>query len=508
MEKETAKWSALLGIGVTALTTGLILNFNGFSPVDQRNEPVVSAATVTKSDSEIKYPVLYKSINPDTSTYTVERYTKSDFLARAKYVVGDTDDYYGAYTQDVPLMGGGKQTYELNYVLRGNGDVTRVSQSPDEHPKDVYSQLTGFTRMSPNGDVLSLTFDPKTEKVTTATAYVKTGTKPTVTSLSDDGLIGKNSTLTHNEYDVNIKPADDATKTTVTDQGIDQPITVGPYTITLDKLGSFKVVHKASDGSTDTMTSNLNTEVMQGYQDRTGTFFPDYSFDTTYTKPTNNSGTTGGSTSTPPAGGDSSSTPIDNSTPVVSNNGNNSSTAPSQSESTDVATTSDSGTVVPGTSVRKGQAVYAVKSIYLYSKPDFATKYRKVYYPKQKRINRPMFVVTGYTRSKNGAVRYIVRDVNHTKKTDGKKGYITANKDYGVPVYYSSLPASKTVTVIATHGINTYRKVNLTNKVKHYKKGAHLKVVKIVKHNLTTRYIMSNGQYFTTNKKFVIAGRY
>ncbi|EHO45245.1 DUF5776 domain-containing protein [Lentilactobacillus kisonensis] len=44
--------------------------------------------------------------------------------------------------------------------------------------------------------------------------------------------------------------------------------------------------------------------------------------------------------------------------------------------------------------------------------------------------------------------------------------------------------------------------------VKSYKKGTHLSVKKLVKHNLTTRYQLSNGTYVTANKKLVIQGNY
>ncbi|MDN6453083.1 MAG: DUF5776 domain-containing protein, partial [Lactiplantibacillus plantarum] len=38
--------------------------------------------------------------------------------------------------------------------------------------------------------------------------------------------------------------------------------------------------------------------------------------------------------------------------------------------------------------------------------------------------------------------------------------------------------------------------------------GTHLRVKKIVKHNLTTRYQLSNGYYITANKKLVTQGTY
>lgn len=115
-----------------------------------------------------------------------------------------------------------------------------------------------------------------------------------------------------------------------------------------------------------------------------------------------------------------------------------------------------------------------------------------------------MFVVTDYARSTNGALRYKVRDVNHGSKTAGKVGYITANSKFVVPVYYQSVPKSQKLTIINKRGVNAYRNVNLTQKVKHYRKGTHLTVKKIVKYRLTTRYQLSNGDYVTANKKLVI----
>ena len=70
------------------------------------------------------------------------------------------------------------------------------------------------------------------------------------------------------------------------------------------------------------------------------------------------------------------------------------------------------------------------------------------------------------------------------------------------------MPKNKKVTVIAKKGVNAYKNANLTKKVKYYKTGSHLKVKKMVKHNLTTRYQLSNGDYITSNKKLVIHGNF
>lgn len=149
----------------------------------------------------------------------------------------------------------------------------------------------------------------------------------------------------------------------------------------------------------------------------------------------------------------------------------------------------------------KGSVVYAVKPIYLYQRPTFKHAERQAKYVKQPRINRPMFVVTGYAQSVNGRARYLVKDVNHHSKTAGKTGYITANSQYTVPVYYQK-KATK-VTVINPAGVTAYRQVGLKKRVTHYRQGATLKVVGLKHYRLTTRFKLSNGTYVTANRKLV-----
>ncbi|KRL20200.1 DUF5776 domain-containing protein [Lentilactobacillus kisonensis] len=142
----------------------------------------------------------------------------------------------------------------------------------------------------------------------------------------------------------------------------------------------------------------------------------------------------------------------------------------------------------------------------MYKNNTFKKADRIASYAKKPRINRPMFVVTDYARSQKGRLRYVVRDVNHHSKTYGKRGVITANWNYVRPVYYRSM--HKTLTVINPKGVNEYKNQNLTGKVKNYKQGIQLKVKGFVNHNLTTRYLLSNGHYVTGNRKLVISGSY
>ncbi|WP_214464576.1 MucBP domain-containing protein [Levilactobacillus brevis] len=171
-----------------------------------------------------------------------------------------------------------------------------------------------------------------------------------------------------------------------------------------------------------------------------------------------------------------------------------------------VYTRSATPTPTPTPVVKKGTVVYALKKIGLYSQKNFSNKTRKVWYHQKSRINRPMFVVKGYATSAKGHLRYLVKDVNHHSKTAGKTGYITANGQYTLPVYYAGAP--RKITVINPQGINAYRNAKLSGKSVHYKQGIRLTIEKIVKHHLTTRFVLSNGRYITANKKLVISGTY
>lgn len=163
---------------------------------------------------------------------------------------------------------------------------------------------------------------------------------------------------------------------------------------------------------------------------------------------------------------------------------------------------------IPNYAAKKKAAAYAIKAVYLYKQPNFNKSQRIAKYPKQKRINRPMFVVIDYARSNGGALRYKVRDVNHGRKSAGKVGYITADWQFVRPVYYRSMPMNHKIRVISLKGVHAYKNKNLTGRVKSYKKGTRLTVKKIVTHNLTTRFQLSNGLFVTGNKKLVIHDRY
>ncbi|MFT8493594.1 MAG: DUF5776 domain-containing protein [Liquorilactobacillus satsumensis] len=215
------------------------------------------------------------------------------------------------------------------------------------------------------------------------------------------------------------------------------------------------------------------------------------------------SSTSGGSSTGTPT-----TTPAATITPATNVPTNSSSSDQNSSSTTTTTTTTKPSTSVGPNIAVKGEAVYATKKIALYKNTSFTKANRMAWYPKQKRVNRPMFVVTGYSRAANGVLRYKVRDVNHGRKTAGKTGYITASHKYVVPVYYAGIPKSERITVISPKGVNAYKSANLTGKAKHYKKGIRLTVTKLVKHNLTTRYQLSNGHFVTANKKLIIAGNY
>ncbi|HJD98701.1 MAG TPA: DUF5776 domain-containing protein [Levilactobacillus brevis] len=187
------------------------------------------------------------------------------------------------------------------------------------------------------------------------------------------------------------------------------------------------------------------------------------------------------------------------STPSPSSANTTSDTATSSANTTSATATSSATKV---SVAKKGQAIYAVKKIALYTTPTFHKATRKVVYQRQKRTDRPQFVVKSYAYSKSGALRYKVRDVNHTRKTAGLTGYITANPKYVVKTYYQTNP--KRIKVINRWGVNAYRRKDLSGKQAHHKKGTILKVKAIKTHHLTTRLVLTNGQYITANKTMVI----
>ncbi|QMU07839.1 DUF5776 domain-containing protein [Levilactobacillus suantsaii] len=149
----------------------------------------------------------------------------------------------------------------------------------------------------------------------------------------------------------------------------------------------------------------------------------------------------------------------------------------------------------------RGEVVSAIRRIGLYQHPTFKASQRRQWYAKKPRLQRPMFVVTGYARSNAGRLRYHVRDVNHHSQTAGQTGYVTAKATYLTPTYLQKRP--KEVTVINPRGVNGYRQRNLTRKVTHYRQGQVLRVKRLVQHRLTTRLLLTNGQYVTANKRLV-----
>lgn len=181
--------------------------------------------------------------------------------------------------------------------------------------------------------------------------------------------------------------------------------------------------------------------------------------------------------------------------------GTGTTTSPDADSSSAVTSSSENAKEGDQAVAVKGSVVYAVKPIYLYQRPTFKQSQRQAKYVKQPRINRPMFVVTGYAQSVNGHARYLVKDVNHHSKTAGKTGYITANAKYTVPVYYQKKAAK--MTVINPAGVNAYRQVGLKKRVTHYRQGTTLKVTGLKHYRLTTRFKLSNGTYVTANRKLV-----
>lgn len=261
------------------------------------------------------------------------------------------------------------------------------------------------------------------------------------------------------------------------------------YTLPTNADGTTQSLFNYVYGDTPTFTKDGKTIASPLGSNGVGSFYLVFSKIPNWVKPADNNNHGGGS-----SGSSTTTTTTNNSTTT---NPTNNAWNPSNPTATN-------GTGLPNYAAVKGSAVYATKKIYMYKHADFKKSQRIAVYPKAKRVNRPMFVVLDYVKSSNGTLRYKVRDVNHGKKTAGKVGYITSSKKFVVNAYYQTMPTSKKITVIAKNGVHAYKSASLNGRSKTYKKGTKLTVKKIVKHNLTTRYQLSNGYYVTANKKFVI----
>ncbi|WP_268913011.1 DUF5776 domain-containing protein [Lentilactobacillus sp. SPB1-3] len=246
-----------------------------------------------------------------------------------------------------------------------------------------------------------------------------------------------------------------------------QKLTGGSYTITFSKPGY-------SDG-----TGNLTIKTNQTSNPGNGG--------------NNNSG---GGSATNPTQPSTPSQPVQPSTPVQ----------PSRPVLPTPSVPGNNSTGLPNWAAVKGQSVYGIKGLYLYSDTNFYTNERIKHYAKTSRVNRPQFIVKGYNYDDNGKLRYKVQQYNpyKGKYVAGTKGYITANDKYVVKAYYATTPKNKRIKVINKNGVKSYRNVKLSGKAKLYKKGSTLKVKSIKKYKLATRYQLTNGQYVTGNKKFII----
>lgn len=175
--------------------------------------------------------------------------------------------------------------------------------------------------------------------------------------------------------------------------------------------------------------------------------------------------------------------------------GSNGSSTPDSSA--DLVTDGDAATIAPA---KLPAYVTAVKKVGLYRTPTLTAKQRITWYAKQAKPKQPTFKVLKQSASKNGRVRYYVKDVNRRSATFGKRGYLTAQPAYVRATYAQSQP--RTIRVATKGGLNSYRTKGLTHRVHHYRKGQKLTVKKLVTVKQTTRYQLTNGRYVSANRQF------
>ncbi|WP_056966275.1 Ig-like domain-containing protein [Apilactobacillus ozensis] len=149
--------------------------------------------------------------------------------------------------------------------------------------------------------------------------------------------------------------------------------------------------------------------------------------------------------------------------------------------------------------------IHAIDRINMYKTPNaIQNNIKNIYFKKP--INKsPMFKVIKLVKNKHNEQFYLVKDINKKFKTHNEIGFIPVQKGLTNSTYYQN--PTKYVTVINPYGIYGYKNPKQMKAVKHYKQGTILRVNKLVKHNLTSRYKLSNGQYITGNRKYVVTGK-
>ncbi|GAA3619489.1 DUF5776 domain-containing protein [Secundilactobacillus similis] len=188
-------------------------------------------------------------------------------------------------------------------------------------------------------------------------------------------------------------------------------------------------------------------------------------------------------------------------TALMAVNGYNAATGTTKSATdTTSATTTTSApattttTTAPKTTAKGIKVVYATAKLSMYSNENLT--HRTATYAKRTRANRPEFTVLKQATNDNGTKVYYVKN-----NASGRKGYISASSKYTSGAYYKT--SATKVKVISKHGVNAYKKVNLSGYKYHYKKNATLKIKRVVKSGLTTRFQLTNGTYVSANKIFV-----
>jgi hypothetical protein len=180
-------------------------------------------------------------------------------------------------------------------------------------------------------------------------------------------------------------------------------------------------------------------------------------------------------------------------TATSSSSSSSSSAVPSSSSSsTNVNSTNNqtTSTNASTTKVKKSRPflAYTKHSIYMYRQASFKQSQRV-----GKLAKHTTFKVVGAARSKSGILHY--------KLSNGH--YVTANHNLVAPAYWQSEHA--TMYVKTAKGAYEYHRVSLvrSSRVLHLKKGASLKVKRVINHGLTTRLQLINGYYVSGSKRLV-----
>ncbi|CAI2692764.1 leucine-rich repeat domain-containing protein [Apilactobacillus apinorum] len=257
-----------------------------------------------------------------------------------------------------------------------------------------------------------------------------------------------------------------------------------------------------SGSGSNSLSFNFNSTLNVGVRDR---FNGTYNLTINWVDPNSSNGSNTNNNGSSNSGSNTNNGGSSNS----GSNTNNGGSSNSGSNTNGGTNSSDNG-VINNHGNNSGKAektvygkVIGTRSLNLYKKNAFTKKNKIKAYKKATGNKRPLFKVVKKVFSSINTPRYFVYQINPftNKEIKNTRGYITAKSTYVTPLYYTS---SVKAVKVSGKSVTSYKKANLKDASKKYKRGTVLKVKSVKKHGNAYSLQLQNGKFVTANKYFVV----